>query len=259
MQCRRRDKLVRRSERLAAASGTQTLTNPSYHLICDLQTASRDLIELLRINTIIRGVSNTLVGGRTCTCLVFFVMGCAAEHAAWTSASTCHQHCTALHTSHLHPCLTLTQQLCPQGVTMDERKRIFAVYARKGLPPRWQRAAHIHEKFNQLVYRWRLAAMLVRLGLVEKLVGWAGPGRGREQWWARAGLTCVKGPSREAVACATPKSRSCDILMPVGRSSCAFLCIRFSTWASAWASAWAASRTHFCACCLLVQCRPHGV
>lgn len=60
------------------------------------QTASRDLVELLRINTVVRAVSNQL------------------------------------------------------GVTMEERKRVFAWFARRGLPPCFVRAPHIHHKFNQV-------------------------------------------------------------------------------------------------------------
>ena len=60
------------------------------------QVASRDLVELLRINTVIRAVSNQL------------------------------------------------------GVSMEERKRVFAWFARSGLPPCYVHAPHIHHKFNQV-------------------------------------------------------------------------------------------------------------
>ncbi|KAL6757375.1 ABC1 family-domain-containing protein [Haematococcus lacustris] len=71
-----------------------------------LSTAPRDLVELLRIHTVIRSVSSQL------------------------------------------------------GVSMEERKRICAWYAAQGLPPRWQRAAHINIRFNQLLCRIKLYALL---------------------------------------------------------------------------------------------------
>mmetsp|Transcript_28800 Transcript_28800/g.73421 ORF Transcript_28800/g.73421 Transcript_28800/m.73421 type:complete len:584 (-) Transcript_28800:963-2714(-) len=71
-----------------------------------LQHASRELVELLRINTIIRGVANQL------------------------------------------------------GIGMEERKRIFATFARKGLPPRWQRGPQVHPHFNSLFYRMKLLIVL---------------------------------------------------------------------------------------------------
>lgn len=75
------------------------------------QQASRELVELLRINTVIRGVSNTL------------------------------------------------------GISMEERKRLFAGAARKGLPPRSLRAPHVHAHFNSLAYRVRLGAVLGAWGV----------------------------------------------------------------------------------------------
>eukprot|EP00200_Dunaliella_tertiolecta_P002129 CAMPEP_0202345886 /NCGR_PEP_ID=MMETSP1126-20121109/4923_1 /ASSEMBLY_ACC=CAM_ASM_000457 /TAXON_ID=3047 /ORGANISM="Dunaliella tertiolecta, Strain CCMP1320" /LENGTH=529 /DNA_ID=CAMNT_0048937235 /DNA_START=217 /DNA_END=1806 /DNA_ORIENTATION=+ len=72
-----------------------------------LQTASRDLVELLRINTVIRAVSNQL------------------------------------------------------GVSMDERKRVFAWFARRGLPPYYVHAPHIHHKFNQVRRRLQLCTYVL--------------------------------------------------------------------------------------------------
>ncbi|KAF5826968.1 hypothetical protein DUNSADRAFT_1655 [Dunaliella salina] len=71
------------------------------------QTASRDLVELLRINTVVRAVSNQL------------------------------------------------------GVTMDERKRVFAWFARRGLPPYYVHAPHIHHKFNQVRRRLQLCTYVL--------------------------------------------------------------------------------------------------
>ncbi len=43
---------------------------------------------------------------------------------------------------------------------MVERKRIFAWFARRGLPPRGSRAPHVHPSSRSLLYRARLLLLL---------------------------------------------------------------------------------------------------
>ena len=48
----------------------------------------------------------------------------------------------------------------PQGVNMQDRKRIFAWFAHKGLPRRGAPGAHLHPSTHSVAYRLRLLALL---------------------------------------------------------------------------------------------------
>lgn len=44
---------------------------------------------------------------------------------------------------------------------MAERKRVFAWFARRGLPRAWSSAQHVHASSRSLLYRSRLFVLLV--------------------------------------------------------------------------------------------------
>lgn len=48
----------------------------------------------------------------------------------------------------------------PQGVNMQDRKRIFAWFAHRGLPRRGSPGAHLHPSTHSVAYRLRLLALL---------------------------------------------------------------------------------------------------